>query len=61
MKDAFSAFDNEKKGAISLDIIGTIFEMLGHAIDEDELDDIIDEFDEDESGEIGKENFCEEC
>lgn len=61
MKDAFSAFDNEKKGAISLDIIGTIFEMLGHAIDEDELDDIIDEFDEDESGEICMESFCDVC
>ena len=52
MRDAFTAFDNEKKGAISLDIIGTIFEMLGHAVNEEELDDIIDEFDEDESGEI---------
>lgn len=52
MKSAFNAFDNEKKGAISLDIIGTIFEMLGHSVDEEELDDIIDEFDEDESGEI---------
>lgn len=52
MKDAFTAFDNEKKGAISLDIIGTIFEMLGHSVNEEELDDIIDEFDEDESGEI---------
>lgn len=57
LKDAFTAFDNEKKGAISLDIIGTIFEMLGHTIDEEELDDIIDEFDEDESGEIEFEEF----
>lgn len=39
MKGAFTAFDNEKKGAISLDIIGTIFEMLGHEVDEDELDE----------------------
>lgn len=52
MKEAFNAFDNEKKGAISLDIIGTILEMLGHGVEEEELDDILDEFDEDESGEI---------
>jgi calmodulin len=43
LKEAFTAFDNEKKGAISLDIIGTILEMLGHAVEEEELDDIIDE------------------
>ncbi|XP_070502700.1 troponin C, isoallergen Bla g 6.0101-like [Chironomus tepperi] len=52
LRDAFNVFDNEKKGAISLDIIGTILELLGHAVEEDELDDILDEFDEDESGEI---------
>lgn len=57
LKDAFTAFDNEKKGAISLDIIGTIFEMLGHTIEEEQLDDILDEFDEDESGEIEFEDF----
>jgi len=57
LKEAFSAFDNEKKGAISLDIIGSIFEMLGHEVNEDELDDIIDEFDEDESGEIEFDEF----
>lgn len=39
LKGAFTAFDNEKKGAISLDIIGTIFEMLGHEVDEEELDE----------------------
>ena len=37
------AFDNERKGAISLDIIGTILEMLGHEVEEEELDEIIDE------------------
>ncbi|CRL05920.1 CLUMA_CG019104, isoform A [Clunio marinus] len=52
LKDAFNVFDNEKKGTISLDTIGTILQMLGHDVDEDELDDVCDEFDEDESGEI---------
>ena len=46
LRDAFNVFDNEKKGAISLDIIGTILELLGHAVEEEELDDILDEFDE---------------
>lgn len=31
--------------------------MLGHEVNEDELDDIIDEFDEDESGEIEFDEF----
>jgi Ca2+-binding EF-hand superfamily protein len=39
-------FDNEKKGAISVDIISTILELLGHEVDEEELDEILDEFDE---------------
>jgi Ca2+-binding EF-hand superfamily protein len=39
-------FDNERKGAISMDIIGTILELLGHEVNEDELDEILDEYDE---------------
>lgn len=39
-------FDNERKGAISLDIIGTILELLGHEVNEDELDEILDDYDE---------------
>jgi len=29
-----------------LDIIGTILELLGHPVEEEELDEILDEFDE---------------
>lgn len=46
LKDAFNVFDNEKKGTISFDLIGTILELLGHEVNEEELDDILDEFDE---------------
>lgn len=49
-------FDNEKKGTISFDIIGTILELLGHEVNEEELDDILDEFDE-----VKWENYLEIC
>ncbi|KAG5670511.1 hypothetical protein PVAND_000770 [Polypedilum vanderplanki] len=52
LRDAFNVFDTERKGAISLDIIGTILELLGHEVNEDELDEILDEYDEDDTGEI---------
>ena len=57
LHDAFSAFDTENKNSISLDVIGTILELLGHEVNEDELDDVLDEYDEDDSGEIEFEEF----
>lgn len=45
LKNAFDAFDHEKKGVISTDMIGTILEMLGHEVDEDTLKEIITEVD----------------
>lgn len=47
-------FDSEKKGVISFDLIGTILELLGHEVNEEELDDILDEFDE-----VNANNFLE--
>lgn len=47
LKNAFDAFDHEKKGVISTDMIGTILEMLGHELDEATLKEIITEVDED--------------
>ena len=38
-------------------MVGTILDMLGHEVDADELDDVLDEFDEDDSGEIEFEEF----
>lgn len=45
MKKAFNAFDQEKKGFISTDMVGTILEMLGHAQTENQLQEIIVEID----------------
>lgn len=47
MKNAFDAFDQEKRGIISTDMIGTILEMLGHQLDSESLKEIIAEVDED--------------
>ncbi|XP_049867598.1 troponin C, isoallergen Bla g 6.0101-like isoform X1 [Pectinophora gossypiella] len=52
LKNAFDAFDHEKKGVISTDMIGTILEMLGSSVDEGTLKEIIEEVDEDGSGEL---------
>ncbi|XP_073943474.1 troponin C, isoallergen Bla g 6.0101-like [Choristoneura fumiferana] len=58
LKNAFDAFDHEKKGVISTDMIGTILEMLGHELDDDTLKEIIAEVDEDGSGEMEFSEFC---
>ncbi|KAJ9577947.1 hypothetical protein L9F63_025191 [Diploptera punctata] len=57
LKKAFDAFDREKKGCISTEMVGTILEMLGHRLDDDTLNDIISEVDADGSGELEFEEF----
>jgi hypothetical protein len=47
LKKAFDAFDREKKGCISTEMVGTILEMLGHRLDDDMLAEIIAEVDAD--------------
>lgn len=42
---AFDAFDHDKKGCISTDMVGTILGMLGHEVSESELAEIIWEID----------------
>lgn len=42
---AFDAFDHDKKGCISTNMVGTILSMLGHEVSPDELADIISEID----------------
>ncbi|XP_035436982.1 troponin C, isoallergen Bla g 6.0101 isoform X1 [Spodoptera frugiperda] len=58
LQNAFDAFDHEKKGVISTDMIGTILEMLGHELDEDTLKEIITEVDVDGKGELQFRDFC---
>ena len=45
LQKAFNAFDSEKKGHISTDMIGTILEMLGHPQTESNLKEIVAEVD----------------
>lgn len=47
LKNAFVAFDHEKKGCIGIDMIGTILELLGHAQTQSQLEFIIKEVDVD--------------
>ncbi|KAK5644320.1 hypothetical protein RI129_005620 [Pyrocoelia pectoralis] len=58
LKKAFDTFDVEKKGSIGTVMIGTILNMLGINITEKMLEDIINEVDEDGSGELEFEEFC---
>uniref|UniRef100_A0A182SCS8 EF-hand domain-containing protein n=1 Tax=Anopheles maculatus TaxID=74869 RepID=A0A182SCS8_9DIPT len=57
LRDAFNAFDKEKTGSISTDVVGTILELLGHKLSEEELEDVIEEYDEDESGQLEFDEF----
>lgn len=54
LKNAFDAFDQEKKGSIDTTMIGTILSMLGHQLDDKILAEIIAEVDADGSGQLGR-------
>ncbi|KAJ8725805.1 hypothetical protein PYW08_003988 [Mythimna loreyi] len=58
LQNAFDAFDQEKKGVISTDFVGTILEMLGHELDDDSLKQIISEVDIKGTGELQFQDFC---
>lgn len=53
-------FDSDKKGAITMEVIKIILEMFtGEIVDEEELEELMEEYDEDESGEIEFPEFIE--
>lgn len=59
LKMAFDAFDHDKKGCISTDMIGTILGMLGHEVNSEELASIILEIDMWGTGELKFDEFCQ--
>ncbi|CAL1682647.1 unnamed protein product [Lasius platythorax] len=59
LKMAFDAFDHDKKGCISTDMVGTILGMLGHEVNSEELAEIILEIDMWGTGELKFEEFCQ--
>lgn len=53
LKESFKIFDSEHKNAITLDVIKIILELFtGEPVDQEALEEVMDEYDEDESGEI---------
>lgn len=52
LRDAFRIFDNEGKGNIQLEMVKEILTLLGHEVNDDELDEVMEQFDEDENGTI---------
>ncbi|XP_076033462.1 troponin C, isoallergen Bla g 6.0201-like isoform X2 [Oratosquilla oratoria] len=52
LKRAFESFDQDKKGAISTDIVGTILKMMGQTVNRAILKQVIEEVDIDGSGEL---------
>jgi calmodulin len=52
LRDAFRIFDSDHKGAIPCDMVKEILTLLGHEVNDEELEEVMEEYDEDESGEI---------
>jgi len=52
LKRAFDSFDQERRGAISTDIVATILKMMGHPVNRSILNQVIEEVDVDGSGEL---------
>lgn len=58
---AFDLFDTDGKGALSLDDLRRVAKELGEGIQEEELADMIHEFDTDDDGLITREDFLSIC
>jgi centrin-3 len=57
IRKAFSLFDDDKTGKISLKNMKRIARELGENLTDDELQAMIDEFDRDNDGEISTDEF----
>ena len=58
LKDAFRLYDKEGNGFITTGQIREIFKEVDPNIKDEDLDDVIDEIDEDGSGNLDFEAFC---
>ena len=56
-KEAFEMFDADQSGTIDVGELGTVLTQLGQNISQAELEEMIKEVDEDESGEIDFDEF----
>ncbi|GMG35933.1 unnamed protein product [Ambrosiozyma monospora] len=61
IKRAFSLFDDDGTGTISLKNLKRVAKELGESLTDDELRAMIDEFDLDEDGEINEAEFINIC
>lgn len=57
LQEIFNLIDTDQGGTISCDELGRLFHILGVDASEDEITSLIDEMDEDKSGEIGFDEF----
>lgn len=58
---AFALFDTEDKGFINLDDLRRVARELGEGLEEDELLAMIEEFDLEGKGGVGKDEFVSIC
>lgn len=58
-QEAFRLFDVDGSGTITVEELSTVIKNLGEHIDEAELTQMVNEVDEDGSGEIDFDEFCE--
>ena len=58
---AFALFDTDDKGMISLDDLRRVARELGEGLEENELVAMIEEFDLDGKGGVGREEFVQIC
>lgn len=59
IRRAFSLFDDDGKGKISIKNLKRVAKELGEGLDEEELQAMIDEFDLDQDGEINEQEFIQ--
>ena len=58
---AFELFDTENNGIIRLEDLRRVARELGEGLEEDELNAMIEEFDLDGKGGVGREEFLSIC